>query len=164
MHGPSTFLYKQSTWVTRKYDILVQAKNTGAFMKGDGRMIMKITKDYRTREKKLEVWREKVNAWKGKAKTTICEGVYWCEQHMEIVTIVVPVAGIAVGQVCKSVARTAAIKQDDRKRNLEVWDPVNGFRWQLKRKMTNNEKLILDSRHRNGESIGDILYDMKLLK
>lgn len=53
----------------------------------------------------------------------------------------------------------------DRKwQELHVYDHSLGCHYDLKRRMTNNEKLELARRKERGEKTGDILRDMKLLK
>lgn len=154
------FFVNIRTQVTNYYDIFVLAKNTYYFMKGDDFMII----EYCQKEEQNKTWQEKVDDLKKKLKTSVTESVNWCEQHKELVIIAAPVLGMAVKTTYRYMTKTAAYRAEDKRRNLEVWDPVNGFRWKLRRKMTNSEKFILDLRHKNGESIGIILDDMKLLK
>ncbi len=54
--------------------------------------------------------------------------------------------------------------QNDVKKERLIYDPHMGFYWEVKKSLTNNQKLMIEQRHRMGESYGEILRDMKLLK
>lgn len=43
------------------------------------------------------------------------------------------------------------------------YDPSTGLHWRLKRKLTNRERIELERRRRDGESVGEILSDMNVL-
>lgn len=49
-------------------------------------------------------------------------------------------------------------------KDYRIYDRSNGFYWETRRKLTNNQKMIIEQRHLTGEPYGQILSDMKLLK
>ena len=49
-------------------------------------------------------------------------------------------------------------------RNTREYDPSLGFYYDLRRPLTNKEKLELSRRHNNGEEIGDILDSFNVLR
>ena len=76
---------------------------------------------------------------------------------------VVVVGGKKAIDTIKNLKPTQA-ELDRRWQDLHVYDHSLGCHYDLKRKMTNNEKLELARRKERGEKTGDILRDMKLLK
>ena len=57
--------------------------------------------------------------------------------------------------------RKAAMRYEDRKL---FYDPSTGCRYRLKRNLSNRENLELSQRKKNGEDVGTILKDMKVLR
>lgn len=56
------------------------------------------------------------------------------------------------------------IYRANRLRESTIYDRSLGMYWETKRPLTTNQRLIIESRHKAGESYGSILSDMKLLK
>ena len=75
-------------------------------------------------------------------------------------------AGI-IFSILTKVGKTAVsehkYRRDERKRHTREYDPSLGLYYDLKRPLTNREKLELSRRHQNGESIGDILNSFNVL-
>lgn len=57
-----------------------------------------------------------------------------------------------------------AMRREANHRDLMSWDPRLGEWFELKRKLTNTEKGILDARIKNGESKVSVLNDLGVLK
>ncbi len=49
-------------------------------------------------------------------------------------------------------------------RKRHIYDPSMFDSWELRKPLTNNQKLVIEQRRRNGEPLGKILKDMKVLK
>ena len=91
----------------------------------------------------------------------------WAWNHQELVKTYTPV----ILGVSACGARVAANALKMRKAGLEkaakdlyVWDPKMGMYWQIRRALSNAEKLKIQERFKTGEMMGDILASMKILK
>lgn len=75
-------------------------------------------------------------------------------------------AGLVVSFLTK-LSQKALVEHRDRKNELRrrtrEYDPTIGVYYDLKRPLTNKEKLELSRRHKNGEPIGDILDEFNVL-
>ena len=91
----------------------------------------------------------KAKTWAGENKGTILCGLY--------------VLGLLGGMVTPFIKRSRRNSLDAR-REKQIYDPSMGFYWEIKRPLTNNQKLIIEHRHRNGEGYGKILREMRLLR
>ena len=49
-------------------------------------------------------------------------------------------------------------------KEMYIWDPKMGMYWQIRRALSNAEKLKIQERFKTGEMMGDILASMKILK
>lgn len=105
--------------------------------------------------------KEKAKCWiKNRITDVRC---FWADNKETIVTLVpVVVGGVTV--LARVIGKQARIKQEKNLKELYVWDPKLGMYYQLRKKMTNAQRLELDRRKEAGESIGNILASMKVLK
>ena len=69
-----------------------------------------------------------------------------------------------VGRACKGAMRERRNHIEDTRRQMREYDPSLGLYYDLRRSLTNKEKLELSKRHQSGESIGDILQSFRVLK
>jgi len=97
----------------------------------------------------IEESKKSISAWIVDHKEDIVKGTY---------TVLV-IAGIAIPLLSK-----AQKTKKDFNRSRMIYDPSMGFYWETKRSLSSNQKLMIEERHRNGESYGKILKDMNLLK
>ena len=93
--------------------------------------------------------RDQVVDWIGEHKGDILYGIY---------------ASACAAAVIAGIARKSSLTRREVRRDRQVYDPSMGFYWETKRKLTNNQKLLIEQRHRNGEPYGKILKEMNLLK
>jgi hypothetical protein len=99
--------------------------------------------------------------WSRKAKQDV---ICFCYNNKEFVMVAVPaVAGVAFKSIRFAAKRSNLRKQENIK-NLYCYDNRLGHYWALRRELTNDEWLKIDQRKRNGERLGDILWEMKVLK
>ena len=75
----------------------------------------------------------------------------------DILLIVVPTVVGAAMTILKSLFKDAG--KDNR-----IYDNREGFYWELRRKLTNTERQAIARKRKNGEKLGDILEEMKVLK
>lgn len=95
----------------------------------------------------------------------------WCSEKWEIIKqnkeTVIGVGSFAVPAVIEVVnisGKRRARRADDKHRKTEMWDPVEGHWWKLRRELSSRELLEVEHRVKNGESRGEVLADMGLLK
>lgn len=55
------------------------------------------------------------------------------------------------------------INKERRYQDYTYYDRSNNFRWNLRRRMTNQDRAIIESRKRHGDSTYDILVDLRLI-
>ena len=84
------------------------------------------------------------------------------EHGKETVAIAATVTGIAV--TAYKTFKPTVYEQERKRIDRTYYDPSTGLHWELKRKLTNNEREELDQRRRNGEAVGNILRDMGVAK
>ena len=110
---------------------------------------------------KDEKFSSKAKAWLHNRKEDV--KAFWTENKEAIVALTpVVVGGFTV--LVRVISRKSNLHQEKALKELYVWDPKLGMYYQLRRKMTNEQRLELDRRKEAGESIGNILASMKVLK
>lgn len=118
-------------------------------------------------EKTVEKARIRWYRAKANAKRKADEAIIWVRRNPDVVAVAVPVAIATVKGasriVSKAVAR-ANMEKANRDLRTRCYDPSEGHYWFLKRELSNSEWLLVNRRHTNGEKIGDILAEMKVLK
>lgn len=88
----------------------------------------------------------------------------WWEDNKVYVMILGPAV---VGLLGKGVHIITQHQRTSRERELKdrrCWDASLGHYWELRRKLNNNDWTIINRRRNRGESLGDILDDMNVLK
>ena len=87
----------------------------------------------------------------------------WCKENKEELLVLVPL-GLAAARGVKNL-RTTTTRDSERDRiDKTYYDPCTGAHWELRRKLTNDERAELMARRRNGEFTEDILDDMRVLR
>lgn len=85
----------------------------------------------------------------------------WLKENREELVKFTPFVLGAIGLV-KSMRPTAT--QSERERiDHTYYDPRTGLHWQLRRPLSNSERMELERRRRLGEDAGSILADMRVL-
>jgi hypothetical protein len=78
------------------------------------------------------------------------------------------IAGIGVGtmflRATQSLVVSHRVKMQHDYASRTYYDPSNRLRWDLRRRMTNADRIAITNRRAAGESIVDILQDLKLIK
>ena len=90
------------------------------------------------------------------------EAYRWCVGHKEEVLGLIPL-GLGLIGLAKQFKPT---KQETERERIDTtyYDPHTGLHWQLRRKLTNDERAELARRQRLGEYTEDILERMRVLK
>lgn len=90
--------------------------------------------------------------------------VNWATEHPGLAAG----GGIALLKIGKSVIRNGgrilANHVETRNKDLRCWDASLGHYWNLRRKLTNDDWLVINKRKRRGESLGEILRALNALK
>lgn len=97
-------------------------------------------------------------------KDRLNNAIKWCSDNKEVLIIVVPVAIAGITAVAKLGGKLIGTYNEKVLQNKSIYDHSFGTYWQLRRALTNNDRLIIDRRRAAGEKLGDILKDMRLLK
>ena len=122
------------------------------------------------KETKMETYddrnfKEKVNSWLEDRKRDLDQFRIWaCANPDKAVTL--GVAAITAGAAAtRSIAAAKNRKEAKRLKDRMVYERRGGLGlyYETKRKMNNKEKDELSRRVREGEMVGDVLQDMKLI-
>ena len=106
----------------------------------------------------------KFETFKREAKDRIVRTGKWYWENKEFT---IPVTVAAVTMVTKGLGKVShqiALNREETHRNLKSWDPRLGEWLELKRALTNSEKVAMDARLKNGERKVDVLKDLGVLK
>ena len=95
----------------------------------------------------------------------------WVANNPQLASILIP-GGIMLGgalikggvSLGKSAIQNSTAKAQNRVDDRRIYDPSEGFYWNLKRDLNTSQKLELERRKADGESMGQILEDMRVLK
>lgn len=110
-----------------------------------------------------EVLKYKWEAFKVKAKQKYDEAKDWCGEHKELVVAAVPVLISGFFEVIKIASKADAREEEKELKELYIYDRSMGHYWKLRRRLTNAEYREIERRRAEGESMGEILEDMRVL-
>lgn len=88
----------------------------------------------------------------------------WVDENREFVVVVAPIIIGGSIKIAQIAMRRHNLNLETQHRELFVYDRSLGHYWQLRRKLTNNEWVSIESRRKAGESLAQILSSLKLLK
>ena len=108
--------------------------------------------------------KEKIQDFGYSVKEKVRGTANYLKENKEVLLVVLPLVGVAITGAVKLTSKVCSNYRAETIKKKYIYDPSGGFYWPTKRALTGAEKLELDTRHRNGESLGQILVDMKLLK
>lgn len=118
----------------------------------DDNKVIDVTKEMKKAERK-----RKIEEMKQKAKD-------WWEENKGYLVVVVPVAGAVLGKGIKALSQHHNLKMEERNKDRRLYDTSLGHYWELKRKLCNDDWVQINRRRNRGESLGDILDEMRVLK
>lgn len=113
--------------------------------------------------KKLDL-KEKVHEATEKAKIKVGHVYFWCMDNKEVVAVVGPVLLTSGVELVKVVTRRGTVSEQRRLKENYIYDRKSGHYYELRRKLKNREWLEFDERKNRGESVAQILQDMRVLK
>lgn len=91
----------------------------------------------------------------------------WMRENIEMVKVMAPVGIAVVGGVVKIVYKLAKDDRAHREKDLKelyCYDRKLGHYWKLARALSSKDWMKINERKKNGENLGDILYDMDVLE
>lgn len=91
----------------------------------------------------------------------------WIRNNRDVIIAAIPIAVAAVSGTTKIVSKAIArgnLKREQQLRDRYIYDRSLGAYWELKRAPSQAEMLSISKRRKNGESFGEILSSMKLVK
>lgn len=112
------------------------------------------------RKKNLKEW---LNEKSEVAKEKIHNGVEWCKNNKEVICVFGPALIGGAIEICKIVAKRSTVNDEKKLKERYIYDRSCGHYWEMSREPSKYEWLQIDQRKTNGESLGEILYDMKLM-
>lgn len=90
----------------------------------------------------------------------------WVREDPQRAITAFSVAAGTIGLAIKivSLVKPTAAEMHERRMDKTYYDPSTGMHWDLKRNLTNSDRIEIMERKREGEYTEDILRDMKVLK
>lgn len=88
----------------------------------------------------------------------------WVADNKGLIIVLVPVAVSFVGKAINNAKKQANLQEQTRLKENYCYDNRLGMYWELRRPMSNYERLIFEEKKATGDSIGSILNNMNLLK
>lgn len=120
---------------------------------------------------KMEEFKSKLHkkAWEVKhdASWKLHRTSEWIRNNRDVIIAAIPIAVAAVSGTTKIVSKAIArgnLKREQQLRDRYIYDRSLGAYWELKRAPSQAEMLSISKRRKNGESFGEILSSMKLVK
>lgn len=95
----------------------------------------------------------------------------WVNNNPWLAAILIP-AAIATATTCvkgsfeltKKLIDNSTARHQMRVDKSRIYDPAAGFYWYTRKELTSAQKLQVEQRHKDGESIGQILQSMGVLR
>lgn len=102
-------------------------------------------------------------SFKEKVKEKAQKVKNWGAEHKDVLVVFVPLLISSGVELIKISKRDKTIKEDRRLKENYIYDRSAGHYYELKRKPTNREWIMIDEGKRN-ENLGIVLSEMNLLK
>lgn len=122
--------------------------------------------DNKINVKKLER-KIKIRNFANKVKEKVHDTYVWLDDNKEYLIVIIPAVMTVVEgglRLSKSISRNIANKQEQKMKDMYIYDRSLGKYVELKKPLSNSDmKTILDRRE-NGEKLSNILIDLNLIK
>lgn len=109
-------------------------------------------------------WKLKLADLKWKVVNAANTVMTTAKNNKEIVAVAIPIVAKIAYDVVKGVSRNSQLNREQRLKDNYIWDPRLGMYFECKHKLTTNQRLEFANRRDRGESVGNILRSMKVLK
>jgi hypothetical protein len=107
---------------------------------------------------------DKLNKIEDRARWKFSDAKEWRKNHKAEIITLTPVLISAAVELIKIAAKRGTINEERHLKDNYVYDRSAGHYLEVRRKPKSSEWLMIDQRRREGEVLGDILQDMRLLK
>lgn len=88
----------------------------------------------------------------------------YCNSHPEETLGIICLSLVVVGNVVTKTKKAKALDKEEELKEEYCYDRSLGHYWRLRRKISNDEWLEINRRKSEGESLGEILEQLRLLK
>lgn len=109
-------------------------------------------------------WQVRAANVKWAAKNAFDSVKNFVSENKAVVAAAVPIAGKIVYDLIKGARRKGDLREERRLKDTYIYDPRLGMYFECRKKLTPNERLEFAARRDKGESVGEILRSMKVLK
>lgn len=106
----------------------------------------------------------KKRARKEKILNKINNAGNWINNNKDWIVIIAPAVIGLMTVGFKAVNKQINLSKEKDLKELYCYDRSLGHYWKLKRELSNSEWVEIDKRKKNGERLGDILDELKVLK
>lgn len=112
-------------------------------------------------KKTFKEWLDEKSDW---TKCKLHCAVERCKEHKETVIVFGPVIMGGIIEICKISTKRHVVNEEKALKERYIYDRSTGHYYELKRQPKSREWLMIEQRKKNGETLGMILNDMRLLK
>lgn len=112
-------------------------------------------------KKTFKEWFDEKQEW---AKWKLHAAAEWCKNHKEAIIVFGPVIMGGIIEIAKIPPKKYVVNEEKALKERYIYDRSTRHYYELKRKPKSSEWLQIDQRIENGESLGWVLDDMRLLK
>lgn len=112
-------------------------------------------------KKSLEERWDDFKAWAGRKKEELN---VWFGENKEVVMVCAPVIIGGGLELIKVLVKRSNINREEQLKTNFIYDRHSGHYYELKRQPKSRQWIEIDRRKDEGERVGDILKDMRLLK
>lgn len=110
-----------------------------------------------------KVVNEKWEKFKSDLKCKYIVAKDWCIRNKEVVIAVAPAVIGGFFEIVKIASKKDARDEEKELKELYIYDRSMGHYWKLRRRLTNAEYREIERRKAEGETMGEILEDMRVL-
>lgn len=122
----------------------------------------------RTLEEYFEESKNKAKRAGRRVKTWFSDRAYdvkmYCFNHPEEALGIGCLTLVVIGNVVTKTKKAKALEKEEELKEEYCYDRSLGHYWRLRRKISNDEWLEINRRKNEGESLGEILEQLRLLK
>lgn len=111
-----------------------------------------------------KTFKDRFEEEKMKAEMKLNDLKLWCSEHKAELAVFGPPVIAAIVELVKTVAKRSTVNEERHLKENYIYDRSMGHYYELRRKLKSSEWLQIEQRKREGESLGEILQDMRVLK
>lgn len=109
-------------------------------------------------------YKENLEILKERVKTKYRQAKIWVQENQQMAIVIATMASGAIVEMIKISSKSRTVKEERALKERFIYDRGSGHYYELRRQPKQSEWLMIEQRKLNGESLGMILQDMRLLK